>query len=185
MAELVNLMTRLQVTFKGEFYDITVSGESAEEVVEEYKRASRTLETALKSKVFKDKSDGGHVRGPKPLPLDSEVKTLEQLSIPAQVKSRVVEQMNRLSNWEVTFILLHYAPKGLTNKQIRSLSEELGKPISYSWFDTEFHRRTKEGLVISRRPAGSRETKYLLAEPGKRRARTLVEEFNATPQQPE
>jgi len=80
-----------------------------------------------------------------------------------------VDNIKQLSNWDTTLLLLYYAQTGLTNKELRSLSEEFGKPISFTWFDTEFHRRTSEGLVSSRAQPGAKERVYFITELGKKK----------------
>ncbi|SRR6266566_679992 len=170
-------MARFQVTFKGTLHDVTVAGDSAEEVVREYQLFSSALDKLL----GKGKSLGSAQILHRMQPVDSrsrppqrEFKTLDELSIPSEIKYRVVEQRKNLSNWDTMFLLLHYEPEGLSNRELRSLSEELGKPISYSWFDTEFHRREKEGFVVARQVLGTREKVYFLAEPGKVQAQKLI-----------
>ena len=171
-------MSRFHVTFKGGEFDITVSGDSAEEIVREYAKISAEIEKALGSAKGAPVQVGMRKKQASKPPVEvHQEKTLDDFEIPNEVRDNIVEQRNKLSNWDILFVLLHYAPYGISNKQIRALSEELGKPISYSWFDTSFHRRANEGLVVSRRPIGSRETLYFLAAPGKRKAIELIESF--------
>jgi hypothetical protein len=173
-------LARFQVTFKGPLHDVTVAGDSAEEVLREYQLFSSALDKLL----GKGKSLGSaqilhsmQTVDSRPRPSQREFKTLDELSIPNEIKHRLVEQRKNLSNWDTMFLLLHYAPDGLTNRELRSLSEELGKPISYSWFDTEFHRRKKEGFVVARQVPSMREKAYFLAEPGKVQAQKLIHDL--------
>lgn len=166
-------MSKFLVTFKGPTYDISVAGDSVAEILKEYDEFRREFEQRLKPAIQKRRSPAQVVQVMVPKAA-SERKMLGDLSIPEIVKNHIVTERNRLNNWDIVLLLLHYSPDGLTNKQIRWLSEELGKRISYSWFDTAFHRRDDEGLVISRRLAGEREVLYLAAEPGKKLARELV-----------
>ena len=174
-------MSRYQVTFKGQAFDVTVSGDSVEDVVKAYSEIVEGLKKALSSNSF-----------PKVAPAFTEAKksrrntgvthseslTLSHLAIPQVVRDGFVETMATLTNWDTTFLLLHYAPDGLTNKELRSLSEELGKPISYSWLDTDFHRKEMQGFVVSRRIPNRKTICYFLAEPGKKKALTLVQRMN-------
>lgn len=176
-------MAKFQVTFKGPLFDVTVSGDSAKELVEEYGNLRLELDKLLpvaKSGRSTRKQDRIPEAGNPQLPgLKVEYATLADLSIPSQVRDRLVEQRKKLTNWQTLFILLHYARDGLTNRQIRTLSDELGKPVSYTWLDTDFHRRKSEGLVISRRPPGSKETRYFLAEPGRKEALKLIQDHDS------
>ena len=101
-------------------------------------------------------------------PLYAPTVRLSDLNIPSDIRQRFVDNVKRLSNWDITLFLLNHAQEGLTNKQLRSLSEQFGKPVSYSWFDTEFHRRRSEGLVVSRPSAMSKERLYFATELGKK-----------------
>jgi hypothetical protein len=174
-------MARFQVTFKGALRDVTVAGDSAEEVVREYLHFS----SALDNLVGKNESLGSAQKTHKTQLMDArsssprvELKTLDEVSIPAEIKRRLVQERKQLTNWDTMFLLLHYAPNGLTNRELRSLSEELGKPISYSWFDTEFHRRKREGFVVARQVVGRKEKAYFLAEPGKVQAQKLIQDLS-------
>jgi hypothetical protein len=176
-------MAKFQVTFKGPLFDVTVAGDSAKELVEEYGNLRLELEKLLQSA-----KTGRSARKQERIPevastqlsgVQAKYTTLADLSIPGQVRDELVEQRKKLTNWQALFILLHYARDGLTNRQIRTFSEELGKPISYSWLDTDFHRRESEGLVVSRRLPGSTETKYFLAEPGKKEALKLIQDYGS------
>jgi hypothetical protein len=176
----LNQMAKFQVTFKGPHFDVTVAGDSAKELVEEYGNLRSELEKLL-SPVKTGRSARKQDRIPELWSaqrsgIQVEYASLADLSIPGQVRDKLVEQRKKLTNWQTLFILLHYAPDGLTNREIRTLSEELGKRISYSWLDTDFHRRKSEGLVVSRRLPGSKETKYFLAEPGKKEALKLIQD---------
>jgi hypothetical protein len=172
-------MAKYQVTFKGPAYDVTVSGDSAEEIVRDYDSVNSRISNLLKSNSGSTPRAGSkkNMTGNSSM-VEVEQISVADLSIPQSLKEHFVEQRNRLTNWDTLFFLLHYAPDGLTNRQIRVLSEELGKPISYSWLDTEFHRKRNQGRVISRRPRESKETLYFLAEPGKKDALKLIDSFD-------
>lgn len=174
-------MPRFQVTFKGPDYDVTVTGDSAEKVVEEYNRLRTELDEVLKSRNVRSERKSTPSSRNRKVTSVAEPIRLSQLSIPQTLADRFVEHRTKLANWHTVYFLLHHASQGLTNKQMRTLSEELGKPISFSWFDTGFHRRTKEGVVISRRPPGSSETLYFLAEPGKKEALRLIKRLTEKP----
>jgi len=174
-------MPRFQVTFKGLDYDVTVTGDSAEKVVEEYIAQRKELKKALESGQARTERISEAPSGRRRVDSNAQPIRLTQLSVPTALAERFVDERKELTNWHTLYFLLHHAPQGLTNKQIRTLSEELGKPISFSWFDTEFHRKRQEGFVISRRPSGSSETLYFLAEPGKKEALKLIERLREKP----
>ena len=173
-------MARFQVTFKGPLHDVTVAGDSAEEVVREYQVFNSALDKLLGQGKSLGSAQTPHRKQKADSPpsrLRTGFKTLDELSIPSEIKRRLVEQRRELTNWDTMFLLLHYSQNGLTNRELRSLSEELGKPISYTWFDTEFHRRKKEGFAVSRQIQGMREKAYFLAEPGKVQAQKLIRDL--------
>jgi len=173
-------MPRFQVTFKGPIHDVTVAGDSAEEILREYQQFTSALDRLLgQGKSLGSAPTMHRIQKLKSasLPPPGEFKTLDELSMPGEVKHRLVERRKELTNWDTMFLLLHYAPNGLTNRELRSLSEELGKPISYSWFDTEFHRRKKEGFVVARQIPGTQKKTYFLAEPGKVQAQRLIHDL--------
>ena len=176
-------MPKYQVTFKGQFYDVLVSGDSSEQLAQDYKEVSQGINKALgvksSQRVFSQATKIKAVAEQLASTSSPELN-LDELSIPAYASDAFVEQKKTLTNWDTLFLLLHFWPKGLTNKQLRSLSEELGKPIRFSWFDGEFHRRDNEGLVVSKHVPGAREKLYFLAEPGKRRAEDLIRSFKDT-----
>jgi len=176
-------MAKFQVTFKGSHFDVTVAGDSAKELVEEYGNLKSELEKFLPSaktgRSARKQDRTPELGSTQQSGVQVEHASLADLSIPVQVRDRLVEQRKKLTNWQTLFILLHYAPNGLTNREIRTLSEDLGKRVSYSWLDTDFHRRKSEGLVVSRRPPGSKETKYFLAEPGKKKALKLIQDYGS------
>ena len=174
-------MPRFQVTFKGPDYDITVTGDSAEKVVEEYIAQRKELKQALESGQARTELVSKAPSGRRKVDSNVQPIRLTQLSVPTTLAERFVDERKELTNWHTLYFLLHHAPQGLTNKQIRTLSEELGKPITFSWFDTEFHRKRQEGFVISRRPSGSSETLYFLAEPGKKEALRLIKRLSEKP----
>src|SRR5437879_1602041 len=62
---------------------------------------------------------------------DSDViVSLADLSMPSGLQERIAAEIKTLSNWDILLTILYYAPNsGLSNKQVRSISEELGKPI--------------------------------------------------------
>jgi hypothetical protein len=172
-------MTKFQVTFKDPLFDVTVSGDSVKELVEQYGNLRLELERLqplAKTGKPRKKIEGMTEVSEQFPEAHSAYNSLADLSIPDKVRDRLVEQRKKLTNWQTLFILLHYAHDGLTNKQIRILSEELGKLISYSWLDTDFHRRKSEGLVVSRHLPRTTETKYFLAEPGKKEALKLIQD---------
>jgi hypothetical protein len=177
-------LDKFKVTFKDDFFDITVEGESGSGIVVEYLKRKEEIESALKSRASGKPANIGRKKVGKTklsirksLPI--EALSLANLSIPNEIKRAFVNRKDSLSNWDTTFLLLHYYPNGLTNKQLRSLSEELGKPISYSWLDTGFHRRDDEGLVMSKRIPGQREVIYFLTELGRKEVETLIQTLQA------
>ena len=167
---------RFQVTFKGPRFDLTLSGDSPEELVRIYQGLSKKFDGLLEAGKVTPQGQGSIEPVVPPAPaLQAKTRTLADFVIPKEVKERFVELREKMSNWQVVFFLLHFSPEGLSNRQLRSLSEELGKPISFSWLDTDFHRKKKEGFVISRPSSGTQEVLYFLAEPGKNAARKLIE----------
>jgi hypothetical protein len=114
------------------------------------------------------------IKGPK---TSSVAVTLAELSIPQKIIDGLLERKGRFSTWDVLLILLSHAPSGLTNNQIRNLSEELGQPISFDWLDTEFHRKQHSGLVVAKPIPGSLQKRYFLSELGKKRASALVNDL--------
>ncbi len=101
--------------------------------------------------------------------------TLSSLSIPIDVKEKVVRNIRGISRLKLVMILLHYS-KGLTYKNIMTLSKELGKPIIYGWLNTEFQRKEYREFIKSESVRGSQEKLYSLTEPGKRKAQSIIEE---------
>jgi DNA-binding HxlR family transcriptional regulator len=173
-------LTKYKVTFKGDQFDIALEGDSAEEVVSDFLKTRKEIENALKSQEHTAPISRSHKSDPKALPParhPPEVLSISELSVPNQIKDAFIESRQRLSNWDTLFFLLHYKATGLTNKQLRSLSEELGKPISSSWLDTSFHRRDDEGLVMSKRVPGQQYVVYFLTELGKKEAGKLIHTF--------
>ncbi len=167
------------MTFKGDFFDITLEGESGKDVVMGFLRTKEEIEAALKSYDSGKAAHGPSRQTPKGRISPYQAQPLQDLSlrdltIPDAIKDAFVERKSDLSNWNTIFLLLHYHTIGLSNKQLRSLSEELGKPIKFSWFDSEFHRRDNEGLVVSKRIPGRKEALYFLTEPGKKEAEKLT-----------
>jgi len=175
-------LNKFRATFKGDFFDITVEGESGLEVVMGYLKRKEEIENALKSQPTHAASSPPRKTGPK-LHLSIHPSTspehisLANLSIPDQVKDAFVESKDTLSNSDTVFLLLHYYPNGLTNKQLRTLSEEMGKLIKFSWLDGEFHRTNNEGLVMSRRVPGRREVSYFLTQLGRKKAQDLLRDL--------
>ena len=171
-------MTRYRVTFKGDLYDITIEGESADDIVSNFVKNKQEIEAALRLQGQKPSSSRSRLPSNRILPsiqsLTEDI-SVSDLSISEPIKNAFIERRDRLTNWDTLFFLLHYRQTGLTNKQLRSLSEALGKPISFSWFDTSFHRRDDEGLVMSKRVAGKRAVTYVLTELGKKEAEKLIQ----------
>lgn len=172
------------MTFKGEQFDISVEGDSPHEIVTDFIKTKEEIENAFKPvggrKLNRKSGSREHGAGIENREVEQAQEiSLSDLSIPQPVKDAFVERKDKLSNWDAIFLLLRHHSSGLTNKQLRSLAEEIGKPIKFSWFDSEFHRRDNEGLVMSRRQTGTREALYFLTEPGKRAADTLIREIQA------
>lgn len=171
-------MTKLKVIFKGDLFDIVIEGESAEDVVSNFIKSRQEIEAILTKQGQKPSNRASRVRGLKnPIQAQefSEDISISDLSIPDPIKTVFVERRSGLNNWDTLFFLLHYKETGLSNKQLRALSEALGKPISFSWFDTSFHRRDDEGLVMSKKVSGRKTVIYLLTELGKREAEKLIQ----------
>jgi hypothetical protein len=171
-------LTRYRVTFKGDLYDITIEGESADDIVSNFVKNKQEIEAALRLQGQKPSSRRSRLpsnRIPSSIQSLTEDISVSDLSIPEPIKNAFIERRDRLTNWDTLFFLLHYRQTGLTNKQLRSLSEALGKPISFSWFDTSFHRRDDEGLVMSKRVPGKRIVAYVLTELGKKEAEKLIQ----------
>src|SRR5207247_10849187 len=80
-------MGRFQVTFKGPLHDVTVAGDSAEEVVREYQLFTSALDNLLR----KGKPPGSaqtlhgmQAADSRSRPPRKEFKTLDELSIPSE-----------------------------------------------------------------------------------------------------
>ncbi len=102
--------------------------------------------------------------------------TLSSLGIPNDVMEEVVASITGISRFKLVMILLRYS-KGLTYKNIMSLSKELGKPIIYGWLDTEFQRKEYRQFIKSEQILGSQEKLYSLTEPGKKKVESIMEEI--------
>ncbi len=139
-------MSKYKVTFKSELFDISIEGDSPHEIVTDFIRTREVIEREVKPLATKKRrresnssENNADVEGQQLRPVQE--FSLSDLSIPQPVKDAFVESKDKLSNWDTLFLLLRYQSSGLTNKQVRSLAEEIGKPIKFSWFDSEFHRR--------------------------------------------
>ena len=175
-------MPKRSITFKGDLFDITLEGDSNKEIVAEFLASKKEIEKTLRSGGVELASHATSSHASKRIapshhsePLDA--LSLQDLSIPTPIKDAFVERKDSLSNWDSLFLLLHFHSAGLTNKRLRSLSEEFGKEIKFSWFDGEFHRRNNEGLVMSKRVPGKKEALYFLTEPGKKQAEALIQKL--------
>ncbi len=102
--------------------------------------------------------------------------SLSSLSIPSDVKEKIVSNVRVIPRLKLVMILLRYS-KGLTYKNIMTLSKELGKPIIYGWLDTEFQRKEHREFIKSESIPGSQEKLYSLTEPGKRKAEAIIDEI--------
>lgn len=103
--------------------------------------------------------------------------TLESLHLPNDVRDKIVSNIRTISRLKLVMILLFYS-KGLTYKNIMTLSKELGKPIIYGWLNTEFQRKEHREFIRSEEIPGSQEKLYSLTEPGKKKAETTIREVN-------
>ena len=104
--------------------------------------------------------------------------TLESLHLPSEVKDKIVSNIRALSRLKLVMILLYYS-KGLTYKNIMTLSKDLGKPIIYGWLNTDFQRKEHREFIRSEPIQGSQEKLYSLTEPGKKKAEKTIEEIKA------
>lgn len=163
-----------------------MEGESGLDIVMEYLKGKEEVESALKSQAADQPLSILRTKGPKkkvgihhPSPPPIEDLALAGLSIANKIKDAFIDRKDNLSNWDTIFLLARHYPDGLTNKQLRSLSEEIGKPISSSWLDTAFHRRDDEGLVRSKPIPGRREVIYFLTELGKKEAEKLIQKLES------
>src|SRR5438094_9683802 len=112
-------MAKFRVTFKGPHFDVTVAGDSAEELVEEYENLRSELEKYLPSaKTGRSERKQGRIPelgNVQRSGTQAEHVSLADLSIPSQVRDKLVEQRKILTNWQTLFILLQYASDGLSN----------------------------------------------------------------------
>lgn len=106
--------------------------------------------------------------------------SVKDLLIPQDTLTLIVTKNKKMSNWGILLTLLYYSQTPLTYEDIMRLSEELGKPIKYSWLNTEFHRRDKEGLVRAMEIPNTKKKAYKLTELGIMRAKEILTKLAKT-----
>lgn len=99
---------------------------------------------------------------------------LSDLRIPSDVRSALTAHIRNVGYWDLVLLLLSFASRALTYDDIMTVSSELRKPVSYKWLNTEFHRKQYSGLVRSEPIPGSKEKRYSLNEPGRRRVEGFI-----------
>ena len=103
--------------------------------------------------------------------------SLENLSIPQELKNTILNRIRKVSYWNLVLIILYHAPRPLTYANLISISDEFRKPISYDWLNTEFHRSKFRGLVRSHPIHKSKEKAYSLTEHGRKKCDAILVEL--------
>ncbi len=103
------------------------------------------------------------------------VNSLSQLAVPAGEKEAVINHLDDLNRFDLFVLLLHYSKQPLSYQQVMSLSKELGKPIKYNWLDSEPHRETRKGFIMSTPIPGKQEKLYSLTARGEKKADSIIE----------
>ncbi|SRR6266568_3712969 len=168
-------MPRFQVTFKGGLFDITVSGDSSREVVENYRVLEKEIAELLGLKLVAKNGRRTHESRPNPIT----TATFAEMDIEPPLRDRILANIRSVSYWDLVLAILYHSKKSLTYDDLMSASNDVRKPISYDWLNTEFQRKKYRGLVRSEAIPGSKKKAYSITELGRRRAESFFTKLSS------
>lgn len=103
--------------------------------------------------------------------------SLSSLNLKDELKDRIVDNIRQISYWDLVLLVLYHSNQPLGYAELMSISKEVGKPISYDWLNTEFHRKKYSGLVRSEEVPGQKDKLYSITEVGRKRVQSFLREL--------